>query len=259
MAKTIRLTKQQQRLLKLVYKFRFITAPLLAQLLKIRHDSAYEALSTLLKQDLLVRVYKESWRIDRRPAYYYLSKKGVTTIRKLLDIESSAVNTIYQDHRATQEFIQECLTTLACFIHIKQHLPAETIIRTKTEINRFDIFPKQRPDLYIKTPDNKEAFVIIAPDKLPYFVNKRVEEYIEHSEEEGWRGQYPTIAVIVKDNRSKLGFLYKTKQKLEDMGIDEDDHELMIIATSMDNLVDDKAKVWSSAFSPTRFSELLSI
>lgn len=258
MAETIRLTKQNQRLLKLVYKFRFVTAPLLAKLLNIRHDSTYEALQSLLKLGLLARVYEESWRIDRRPAYYYLSSKGVTTVRNLLDIEYRAVNTIYQDHRASPDFLQQCLTTLSCYIAIKQQLPPDTTIRTKTEINRFTVFPKYRPDLYIKTSGGQEAFVIIAPDKLPYFVNKRVQEYIDHSEEDGWHGRYPTIGVILKDHRSKLGFLYKTKQKLEDMGIDAGNDELIIKASSIDRLTKGSDNIWGSAFSPTKYTDLLS-
>lgn len=250
MAETIRLTKQQQRILKLVYKFRFITAPLLAKVLNIRHDSTYEALESLVKLELLVKVYKESWRIDRKPAYYYLSKKGVTAVRKLLDLPDRTVSSLYQDHKASDDFKKTCLNTLACYTAVKQHLP-DADIRTRTEINRFKLFPKYRPDLYIKTVDGQEAFIVIVPDKLPYFVNKRLDEYIEHSEEEGWRGgQYPTIAFVVRDNSSKAGFLFKTSKKLESMGMDED--ELTILATSIEALVSGRPHVWGNAFNPLK-------
>lgn len=229
--------------------------PLLAKVLNIRHDSTYEAIKPLVNQGLLVRVYEQSWRIDRRPAYYYLSKKGVTTVRRLLDVSESAVNTIYQDHKASPDFIQECLTTLTCYIPIKQQLPPDTIIRTKTEINRFKVFPKHRPDLYIKTPDGNEAFVSIMPDKLPYFVNNRRDEYMEHSESEGWKGNYPIIAFVVKDNRSKLGLLFKARQKLEDMGYEDD--EITILATGIDSLRSGKPKVWGNAFNPPKYVDLM--
>ncbi|MCX6727526.1 MAG: MarR family winged helix-turn-helix transcriptional regulator [Candidatus Saccharibacteria bacterium] len=256
MADTIRLTKQQQRLLKLVYKFRFITAPSLAKLLSIRHDTAYESLQSLLKLELIERVYKQSWRIDRKPAYYYLSKQGVTTVKKLLELQDRAVNSIYNDFRASQDFIQECFNNLECYISIKQKLPEDTIIRTKTEINRFKIFPKQRPELYVKTASGHEAFIIIVPDKLPYFVNKRRDEYIEHSEEEGWRGAYPTMAFVFKDSRSKLGFLYKAQKKLEELGYEE--NEISIVATDLKQLTHGENPGWSNAFNPTKYVNLLS-
>lgn len=255
MAEILRLTNQQQRLLKLVYKFRFITAPLLAKLLTIRHDTTYDSLRTLHKLELLERVYKESWRIDRRPAYYYLSKKGVTTVKKLLELNDNAVNSLYNDSKASPDFIQECLNNLVCYIAIKKHLPTDSVIRTKTEINRFKVFPKQRPELYVKTPGGNEAFIIIVPDKLPYFVNKRRDEYIEHSEEEGWRGTYPIMAYVFKDSRSKLGFLYKAQKKLEELGYDE--NEISIIATDIKQLVNGDNPGWSNAFNPTKYVDLL--
>lgn len=255
MADSIKLSKQQQRILLLVYKFRFVTTILLSKLLEIHRYSVYEVLEKLVEKKLLIKVHKNSWRIDRRPAYYYLSKTGVTNVRRLLEVEDNAVNTLYNDARATPGFIQECLTVLACYISIKQQMPQETTIRTKTEINRFKIFPKQRPELYIKTPGGKEAFILIVPDKLPYFVNKRRDEYIDHSEEEGWKGRYPAMAFVLKDNSSKLGFLYKAQKKLEEMGYDED--ELVILATDTTSLIDGAKPGWSSALSPTRYTDLI--
>jgi predicted transcriptional regulator len=250
------LTKQQQRLLTLVYKFRFITTPLLAKLLSIRKDTAYESLQTLHELELLNRVYEQSWRIDRKPAYYYLSKQGVTTVKKLLELQDRVVNSLYNDHKASQEFIQECFNNLECYISIKQKLPDNTVIRTKTEINRFTVFPKQRPELYVKTQDGHEAFIIIVPDKLPYFVNKRRDEYIEHSEEDGWNGAYPTMAFVFKDSRSKLGFLYKAQKKLEELGYEE--NEISIIATDIQQLVNGEKPGWASVFNPTKYVSLFS-
>lgn len=250
MTETIKLTKQKQRILLLIYKFRFVTKPLLAEILKIRHDSTYEALESLVKSELIVKVYEQSWRIDRRPAHYYLSKKGVTAVRKLLDVKEGAINSLYKDENASKDFISECLTTLACYIPLKQQFP-DADIRSRTELNRFKIFPKHRPDLYIKTPEGNEAFIIIMPGKLPYFVNNRLDEYISHSEEEGWRGgTYPTIAFVLQDNSRKAGFLFKTNKKLEGMGMDES--ELTILATSLESLQSGKPNVWGNAFKPLK-------
>lgn len=250
MAENTRLTKQQQRIILLIYKFRFVTKPLLAQILKIRHDSTYEALESLVKIELIVKVYKQSWRIDRRPAYYYLSKKGVTAVRKLLEVKESAVNSLYKDENASNDFINECLTNLACYIPISQNYPDATI-RSKTEINRFKVFPKHRPDFYIKTSDGDEAIIVIMPTNLPYFVNNRLDEYVTHSEEEGWRdGKYPTIAFVLQDNSRKAGFLFKTQKKLESMGMDES--EITIVATSIDALQSGKPSTWGNAFKPTK-------
>lgn len=250
MAETIKLTRHQQRILILVYKFRFVTAPLLAKLLSRHRNSVFEILESFLEKGLMEKVFEESWRIDRKPAYYYLSNKGVTAVRKLLELEEKAVNPLYKDGKASKDFMNECLTTLTCYISLKQQLP-DADIRTKTELNRFKIFPKNRPDLYIKTADGREAFVLILPDQLPYFVNNRRDEYIEHSEEEGWRGgKYPNIAFVLHDNSRKAGFLFNTQKKLEGMGMDES--ELSVMATGIEALLGDKPNVWGNAFNPLK-------
>jgi len=111
---TVKLTQQQQRILKLLFKFRFVTAKLLAQVLGIRTDSTYEVLERLVTSGLVVKVYEKHYRIDRRAAYYYLSKSGVTTVRGLLDVKESVVHALYKNDTATSAFIEHSLDVLAC-------------------------------------------------------------------------------------------------------------------------------------------------
>lgn len=256
MTESQNITKQQQRILTLIYKFRFITSPLLAKLLQIRQDSTYEALQKLVDVGLVIKVYKQQWRIDRRPAYYFLAPKGVTVIRKLLELNEKSVNPLYKDANAKDEFIRQCHLIMSCYIPLKHQYP-DADIRTKTEINRFSMFPKNKPDLYMKLPDGKEAFISVLPDQLPYFVNKRRDEYIQHSEDEGWRNdQYPTVAFVLLNNSRKAGFLFNTKVKLENMGMGESD--IIVMATSIESLLNSKTNtIWSSAASPLKAEKLL--
>jgi predicted transcriptional regulator len=102
------LTASQQRLLKLLFKFRFISAQSLAHVMNINRRSVYEALEKLTNTELVIKVYSDDFRIDRKPAYYYLSKSGVTTVRKLMDVTESVVHTLYKNDEASEEFIQHC-------------------------------------------------------------------------------------------------------------------------------------------------------
>jgi predicted transcriptional regulator len=244
----IKLTPQQQRILKLLFKFRFVSAKLLAQVLKIRTDSTYEVLERLVTSGLVVKVYDKSYRIDRKAAYYYLSKPGVTRVRKQLDVKESVVHTLYKNDVASPEFIEHSLEVLACYSSIKRNLSDGADVFTKSEINRFKQFPKNRPDLFARTPSGKEAMVIFAHDIAPALINKKLDEIITHSEDEGWDGTYPRIAFVLKDDRSKQAFLYKTAEKLEGMGIDEE--ELTIIAASINAIRDCNNMPWASVYGP---------
>lgn len=248
------LTAQQERVLKLLFKFRFISSPLLADVMGIKNQSIHPVLELLKDKGYITKVYDESWRIDRRPAYYYLSKTGVSTVRKLLDVKEAAVHTLYRNDEASEDFITHCLVTASCYTSLKHQLPPNTEIFTKAEVGRFSEFPKNRPDLYIRTPDNQEAIVVIMDDKPLYITRKRLSEIIDHSENEGWDGEYPRICVVLKNGSDKNSLLYTTRKQLETLGMDEG--ELTILATHLKLLKGESDCAWASAFHPKSFVRL---
>lgn len=249
-----KLTGQQQRVLKLLFKFRFVSAGLLADVMGIRRASVYEVLEQLINKGLATKVYKPAFRIDRKPAYYYLNKTGVTTVRKLMDVKESVVHALYKNDEMTDEFVNHSMKLTQCYIAIIRHLPTGTEIFSKAEINRYRQFPKNRPDLYIRTPDGQEAVVVLVDDKPAYITRKRLDEILTHSENEGWSGDYPRICFVLKDNSSRFSFLYTTNKKLEGMGMDED--ELPIRAVALPLLTVENAHAWSSPHNPKQFVSL---
>ncbi len=249
--KEVKLTAQQQRVLKLLFKFRFVSAQLLALVMNIRRVSVYQVLEYLVGKDLVTKVYKDEFRIDRKPAYYFLNKTGTTTVRKLMDVKESVVHALYNNDESSDEFIQHCLKLTYLYTALMPSLPDNTEIFTKTEINRFKQFPKNRPDLYIRTPDGHEAIVVLAGDKPPYIIRKRLDEIITHSEDEGWDGDYPRICFIFRDSNAKNSFLYTTRKKLENMGFDEE--EIYILATSLKAFKEESQRIWSNALSPKKY------
>ncbi|MBL8121769.1 winged helix-turn-helix transcriptional regulator [Candidatus Saccharibacteria bacterium] len=246
----IMFTPQTQRVLKLLFKFRFITALGLANVMGIRRYSVYEVLDKLVKSGHVIKVYDIAWKIDRKPAYYYLSKEGVTAVRQIMGVKESKVNSLYRNDTASQSLIQQSLTTLKCYTPIKQSLPQEAEVFTIPELNGYKQFPKKRPDLYISTPDGQEAMVFILADAAPFVVRKRLDEILTHFEDEGWDGDYPRVAFILKDNSAKSSFLFYEASRLEEMGLDED--EFVLMAASQDDILNDQPNPWASVYRPKR-------
>ena len=245
--KGYKLTGQQQRVLKLLFKFRFVSAWLLADVMGIRRASVYEVLEQLVAKGLVTKVYEDVFRIDRKPAHYYLNKAGVTTVRKVMDVKESVVHALYKDDMARDDFIEHSMKLMRCYVAIMQYLPEGSDIFSKTEINRFRQFPKNRPDLYIRTPGGKEAIIVLADDMQPYIARKRLDEIIKHSEDESWEGEdYPIIGFILRDYSAKNSFLFTTRKKLDDMGLDE--NELPIVATSLKALSEPTAAIWATPY-----------
>ena len=245
-----KLTNQQQRVLKLLFKFRFISAALLGLVIGIRRVSAYEVLEKLVSKGLVTKVYRNEYRILGKPAYYYLSKSGVTTVRKLMDVKESVVHALYKNDVATADFIEHCLKLTQLYVAIIPSLPDGSEVFTKSEINRFKQFPKNRPDLYVRTPAGKEAVLILVDDRPPYIIRKRLDEIITHSEEDGWDRDYPRICFVLKDANAKNSFLYTTGKKLESMGVD--DNEIVVLATSLEATKGGSSFIWSDALDPKK-------
>ena len=215
-----KLTGQQQRVLKLLFKFRFVSAGLLGMSMGIRREGVYRVLEQLVGRGLVTKVYKEEWRIDRKPAYYYLNKPGVTVVRKVMDVKEPVVRALYKNDEMTDDFVEHSMKLIQCYVSIIKYLPKGSDIFSKTEINRFTQFPRNRPDLYMRTPAGKEAIVVIVDDKPLYIVRKRLDEIIMHSEDEGWGSDgYPCICFVLKDQAAMHSFLYTTKKKRESMGL----------------------------------------
>ena len=244
-----KLTGQQQRVLKLLFKFRFVSAGLLAEVMAISRASVYEVLEQLVKRELVTKVYKSEFRIDRKPAYYYLNKMGVTTVRKVMDVKESVVHALYKNDEMTNDFVDHSLKLIRCYISIARSLPLGTEIFSKTEINRFKQFPKNRPDLYVRTPDGHEAIVVLVDDKPAYIIRKRLDEILAHNENEGWNGgNYPRICFALKDESAKYSFLFTAGKKFESMGIEED--ELLVLATTLAILQERGLAMWTSSLRP---------
>ena len=252
--KVQKLTGQQQRILKLLFKFRFVSAGLLADVMGIHRVSVYEVLEQLVRKGLVAKVYEPKFRIDRKPAYYYLNKTGVTTVRKLMDVKEPVVHALYKNDEITDEFVDHSMKLMRCYVSIMKHIPEGSDIFSKTEINRFRQFPKTRPDMYVRTPDGREAIVVIADDKPLYIVRKRLEEILAHSEDEAWDGDYPRICFVLKDNSAKYSFLYTTNKKLEAMGVDDD--ELSVLAATLSSFDSDVANPWSTSSAPKKYVSL---
>jgi predicted transcriptional regulator len=252
--KEIKLSMQSARVLKLLFKFRFVAARTLADVMGIRRYSLYEVLERLVSLGLIEKVYEEAWRIDRKPAYYYLNKSGVTTVRGLLDVKESVVHALYKNDSASPDLIEHFLVVLAAYAPLRLSLPKDSEMFAKTELSQFKQFPKNRPDLFVRTPDGHEAMIIFIHDIAPHQFNKKMDEIIQHSEDEGWNGEYPKIAYVLKNRTAKYNFLYKAAKKLDDMGIDEED--ITIFATTLDDIMQGLYKSWASVYNPKNSTTL---
>ncbi|MGB3945975.1 MAG: replication-relaxation family protein [Candidatus Saccharimonadales bacterium] len=243
-----KLSNHQIQLLKQLYKFRHVTAPLLANINHTRTETTHNALSVLLEQELLSRKYDSSYRIDRKPAVYYLAAKGIGILRAQTSIAARSLHAMYSNKNASDAFIQHNLSALQCYTHFQSIYGDSFGIFTRSEIATRDEFPKSKSDLYLRAnePTDEDHFVILLDDARSFVVKKRLVELFEHYEEEGWRtDDYPVVLLVLGDVSAEKRVIRLAASTLENAGIDD----ITIMTTTLKAINQEPAipEIWSKA------------
>jgi len=226
-----KLNAKQLHILTLIYKFRFISIPLLTEYQNLKSQTTLlRNLKILEEQGYIGRRFDLTFKIDRKPAYYYLAAKGIAVLKDDPRFDSGVLHSYYKNKNVSESFMQHSVDVLAVFNSIKSIYADSFDIFSKPELATFDDFPENKPDLFLR--GKNEYLIMLAHDLQPFLTRKRLAEYIAHSEEDGWNsGVYPILLFIFADGTNETRFLGYAKSALEGAGIDSD--ELRIGATTM--------------------------
>lgn len=227
------LNEKQLRLLGLLYKFRFITAPLFTEYLGLKSNSVTRNLKILLKQEYIGWKYDKSYKLDRKPALYFLDKNGIALLKTMPDYDHSVLHSYYKNRALSEETQQHYLDTFTAYNSLHAIYSDSYYMFTKSELASFDDLPEHKPDLYLRKADSsQEYFITLAHDVQPFIIRKRLAEYIEHSEDEGWpSGKYPALLYVFKSSSHESQFLDYATKVLDSAGIEND--ELPIAVTTI--------------------------
>ena len=227
------LNQNQLHLLMLLDKFRFITIPLLTIYKNLKSNSLQRTFDILVEATYVGKKFTPTYKIDRKPAIYYLTAKGVAVLKSDPRFHPAMLHSFYKNTSVGDAFIQHAVDTLDVYNALKHSYGDRFEMFTKQEVSHFDDFPETKPDLYLR--GDREYFVTLAHDTLPFLTRKRLTEYINHFEEEGWgNGDYPALLFIFADTIAQRRFLKFAAISLDNAGIDLD--ELPIGKTTLSAL-----------------------
>lgn len=209
-----KLNKNQEDLLKLCFKFRLLTAPLVARHRNKHRFTVKESLHTLTLYGLLGCKFPKEYRLANRPAEYYLTTKGARYLRVVLNQNPGALRRTQYDKRASPEFIDKCLDIYDSYIHLQRLYP-EVPILTGSEMYSHDFFPAPHPQLFIQ--GEQQVFVDIFYEKYSRPIRQRIKQLISHQDSGKWPDDtYPSSMLIVPNDRLKQ----KTTDFVERLGLD---------------------------------------
>lgn len=188
------LNTHQLAILNTLYKFRFTTASLLADNQQAKHTRVISnRLKILVDQGYVGMNYDSSYRIQGKPATYYLATDGVKYLRQQPYTQESALRSIYQDKRAKDSQIQHRLNIFKTYIAIKQQHPDRFKFYSKTELMHKPYIPITRPDAYlVDTKSDKSYFLDYLEDSMSFWaLRKAIKRYIGFAELEIWQKHKP--------------------------------------------------------------------
>lgn len=205
-SKRYRINAKQLYYLKLIYKFRFVTTPLLSN---YRHKkettTSYLALQNLQDQKYIGRHYNGSYRLRGQAASYYLLPKGTKMLKDNSVGTLKIFHNIYKDKSASEQFIAHCLSLFTAYNHLRNIYGTQLKYFSKSELAPvdYDYFPHPLPDAYLRLTLNnrvtKEFFLDYFGTNRPFFiVFGRVGKYIKYAQSGQWDagGNIPTILIM---------------------------------------------------------------
>ena len=232
----VKLNAKQIRLLKLIYKFRFVTADLLARRLSLSRRSINKSLVVLLDRGYVDRKYDSSYNLLGKPASYYLAPKAIKLLRDEHGLNRQSLNARFYDSKRTDRFIDSSIRIFDIYLQIKDAYPDHFVILNKPELidlaeAKDTLFiDNQLPSMYIKRihrTDNKpsEYIIEVLSDNTAYWVHRKlIESYITQYDEEYTEATpYPCVVLVCesKSLSKKLGEFAQSKLDQELISAEE--------------------------------------
>lgn len=195
------ITKKQLAVLKQLYRFRFGTSDLIARSLDLK-DGRYihMRLDALVKQKYIGKNYDRSYKLEGKPATYYLLPKAFAALKEYANTEGKEVSlktlrNTYKDNEASDRFIAKKLAIFTIHNKLKASYGDSLGFWTKEQLNfdKYNYFPTPKPDTYLSiTPEGvrpraRHFFLNYLDNETPFFVHARhLQEYVAYTQDEEW-------------------------------------------------------------------------
>ena len=203
-----KLNTEQLIVLELLYKFRFGSNDLIAQYFDNKDRTLiFKRLSILQKLGLVGRRFEPSYRLQGKPAAYYLLPEGARVLKKYRnedDTDEINIKAIYKDATVSEKFIDHCFKVFGLYDQLTAQHGDELDFLSKSDQASFADFPKPLPDTYLTLQTKNEMkhfFIDVLDDDVHLLVDasKKIRRYIEYRKSGNWtfmKVPFPSIILV---------------------------------------------------------------
>lgn len=228
-----KISDSQYRILYWLFKYRFLTSDLIAGLAKKDRSTIYERLAVLVDQGYVVKKYNNTYRIDRRPASYYLAAAG---IRYMKQKGYKRTQIHYKNKDFTEAQIDQYYRYPIFSMAIRANYPGIFRTQSKYELDPEDEI-KPIPWLYFSQPEHKDApyfYLEYFPAReLGWIIRKRINQHTYQADEVDYR--YPYLLLVAGNDNTEKRIVKMTAELLWDSEI---------FTTTEERLLSGKNKIW---------------
>ena len=193
-------------------------------------------LDALVKQEYVGKNYDSSYKLEGKPATYYLLPKAFAALKQHAktdgkELSLKTLRNAYKDKEASERFIAKKLAIFTIYDKLQAAHNESLGFWTKEQLNfdKYGNFPKPLPDAFIAItpeglrPRDRHFFLNYLDDQTPFFVHvRRLQKYIDYIEGGEWEDATNSKirgVVLVCESAS---LLKRTRKKLARI-VDEDE------------------------------------
>jgi len=231
-----KITNQQQKIVKLLYRFRFLSSTQIQKFLNHKNKGRINSwLPDLVKKQYSKRIYDPStfWK-KTRPAVYYLGINGIRWLKTQAGFDLGVLHKLYRDEGRSDTFISTCQLLADICLDLKAQTNNHISFDWATEIDYMnrespyyfpEILSELRPCLiFTRNKNNKKSYYLleVLTAAFPaYRVRKRIRTYLEFLTECDWIGHFPISPEILFVCETKV-LLIRSKRYLKKLLIEKE-------------------------------------
>jgi hypothetical protein len=251
-----KLNAKQIQLLKLLYKFRFVTADLVARHKGISRAAVNYSLAVLVAQDYVGKRYDKNYRLSGKGAVYYLALDGLHLLKQNLNLSENVFHAMRKNNTVGDDFVDGYITIMRVYLALRSTYPDTFNIFTTSELGVFDYFPKPKPSLYLShrtpTKTKQNDFMLdVIEDNRPFVIKKRLQVYSDHFDSGDWGQEpYPKVLLVCFNAWIESKAQKYIESLLEDFDVYTTSKKALLFSDKDNN------QIWSDAFEPEKLFSL---
>src|SRR3989344_577190 len=235
------ITKTQQTILLLLYRFRFMDR---IQIQTLLHNPDIKNINTWLKdlydKNYIGRIVNTDSKVNITPTIYFIGLNGIRYLKTRKECEKTYIKKLYREKDKSKQFINRCLFIANIYLNLlKKYSSPNVAFYTQSDFKQNAVIRDIQPDFaFKKNGEDRFTVVELFKENMPrYAIRSRIENYLNFFTEGEWiiNEKPPFIFFACLSEAMKKYIQRYAKNAMEEMDIEVID---FIVATyqEMQNL-----------------------